>query len=1454
MKRYLTILIGCLTYILTLSAQGKFEPVPEIPQVPIKEECRFDANPGKTEIEHFIYYGEGVTSNVNECMIYVSHPVNIAFDFHSYSYYKQIGERAPHGVSSLNIRLDQVYSEDGKFLLSHSFQVRVDRETGALTNCQDTFVCLLPGKYLLSFHGINFNSPIFPFAGVTPTSTSYQGAASIASSVIINSHHMIDVTLSAHAVFPDFVQDEDETFQAESGRTETKHFEYFGEDVSCNINRCMVEVSSPVDLTLNFQNYSSFRDNQNVTVETTCFNVLLEQVYSKDNEPLSKDYIEVRFDSIEDLSKQTELFEFLMPGRYLLTVYGFNDELPFQPLLPFGEQDGQVSQEISTTKSTRRIVNPYYRIAVSLSAAAVNVEPSDGEFPMLPEPQPGISEILFPSNRNGVFTFVSTSGNSKTGITTIDYFDDFGRSEESVCVAATPDKKDLVAYQEYDQFGRESRKWLPAKSESGSGEYQPLAVCQASAQATNQDNEPFSYPVYEPTPLNRLSEQYGEGEQWHQNQKRVQLEYLFNGSGELACRLFKVQGDGMDMTITSSGQYAKGKLQVIKSQDEDDHVTFEFKDMQDRTVLSRKVLGDKDYADTYYIYDGIGRLRAIVPPALADKAATGNLSTDLVDKYAYLYSYDNRDRLTLKKLPGADWCHYTYDDNDRLTSSADGEQWSKKERTVYIYDALGRECIQGIVGKDYIGRANKCKYVGAKGRWLGYEPVGLFDQVSITHVNYYDTYSFADDFDLPNRMPLYGSEAPHTRGLLTGTADLRLGADDDPQYDYSLIRYDERNRVVHTEVTNHLGGYDIEDIQLNFLGSPEVRILEHHASGSSVHKETYRYSYDHMNRLLKQTHQLDEGSEVVLSDNQYDDLGRLIEDKRNGLKTIKTDYTYNVRGWLTSIGTPASGSSKFRAFSERLFYNESVEGSTPCWSGNISATEFQCSSSFADTYVYRYDNLSRLTQSLYNPNRQTQPDYSTSYEYDKMGNVTSLQRYGLKYEWGEYGLIDDLTYSYNGNQVVAVTDDATDPTYEGAFHFRDGADADVEYTYDKNGSLTKDLNKDILSIQYNLLHLPLNINFADGKRVAYTYSASGNKIRVCYKESDSSVMKTTDYCGNKIYEDNVLKQIQIDGGYITFGGSTPEYHLYMRDHLGNNRMVVGISKKSSTLDQNNHYYPYGGLLGRNTKGDVQRFKYNGKELDRMNGLDWYDYGARHYDAALGIWRCIDNKAESYPDVSPYVYALNNPVKNIDPDGNSVWTKAAKGAFKLGKIVAKEGFSSLKKGVTYADAFADIIDDYNTLTSSDASRWERVAAGLSLASEALPVSVNDLKDVGKAVGLVEKTAGRTSNAKKTYQTYTKYNPTTRETYVGRTSGTGTPLENVAKRDKNHHKNKEGFGPAKLDKSSDNPDAIRGQEQYRIDQFGGAKSQGGTSGNAINGVSPHNPKAQQYEEARKREFGE
>jgi len=80
-----------------------------------------------------------------------------------------------------------------------------------------------------------------------------------------------------------------------------------------------------------------------------------------------------------------------------------------------------------------------------------------------------------------------------------------------------------------------------------------------------------------------------------------------------------------------------------------------------------------------------------------------------------------------------------------------------------------------------------------------------------------------------------------------------------------------------------------------------------------------------------------------------------------------------------------------------------------------------------------------------------------------------------------------------------------------------------------------------------------------------------------------------------------------------------------------------------------------------------------------------------------------------------------------------------------------------------------------------------------------------------------------------------------------------LPRPTNRDATHHMNDKEFGPAVLDKSPDNAVAIRGREQQLIDANGGAKSSDGTSGNAINGISPKNKNRSTYIESANREFG-
>ena len=262
-----------------------------------------------------------------------------------------------------------------------------------------------------------------------------------------------------------------------------------------------------------------------------------------------------------------------------------------------------------------------------------------------------------------------------------------------------------------------------------------------------------------------------------------------------------------------------------------------------------------------------------------------------------------------------------------------------------------------------------------------------------------------------------------------------------------------------------------------------------------------------------------------------------------------------------------------------------------------------------------------------------------------MGNILGLKRYGQTSATG-YDVIDDLSLSYVGNRLKKVADRSGTSTFNNGFEFKDGIDLSTEYEYDENGNLTKDLNKNITAIQYNCLNLPSRVMFANGNSISYLYDAAGRKLRTVHVLEGDSV--TTDYCGNVVYENGVPQILLTEVGYVSL--TDGKYHYYLKDHQGNNRVVVD---EEGTVEEVNDYYAFGGLMSTSSRQSVQPYKYNGKELDRKGGLDWYDYGARYYDAALGRWHVVDPMAEEYYDLNPYNYCGNNNVNNIDINGDSI---------------------------------------------------------------------------------------------------------------------------------------------------------------------------------------------------------
>ena len=157
--------------------------------------------------------------------------------------------------------------------------------------------------------------------------------------------------------------------------------------------------------------------------------------------------------------------------------------------------------------------------------------------------------------------------------------------------------------------------------------------------------------------------------------------------------------------------------------------------------------------------------------------------------------------------------------------------------------------------------------------------------------------------------------------------------------------------------------------------------------------------------------------------------------------------------------------------------------------------------------------------------------------------------------------------------------------------------------------------------------------------------------------SETLALDSTDYVGAFLFHGNSFSKYLFDGGYVIYSGSTPSLHFYLHDHQGNNRAVAEfatLSHVNASLSQTTYYYPYGGVFGdKGSYPDSQPYKYNGKELDRMHGLDWYDYGARQYDPAIARFTSMDPLAEKYYHISPYAYCAGNPVNYVDPDGRVI---------------------------------------------------------------------------------------------------------------------------------------------------------------------------------------------------------
>ena len=991
----------------------------------------------------------------------------------------------------------------------------------------------------------------------------------------------------------------------------------------------------------------------------------------------------------EDYERQDSVILSIPPGEYLLEYDGFSDRIVEVPDIQAVDDDEEdESGAIAAGAPNSEALS--CRSSLSLSLECI----------------PLLSDSYVATSWNDVTVLTSRDGGEMSMMTTVTWLDDFGREESVHQVGFTPSHKTLVSLTEYDGHGRVSKRWLPALATPQrvilpglhtvtylDAHVRPEDIMPGSSEANLGDGAPYSEVIYDGSPLDRPLMEYGSGEAWRQAGRGILSEHMGNSAGDerLVCHRIEVQASKNDTSfvISSEGLYPDGSLKVVSVTDEDGKETLTFTDRHGREILSRQVMkegGECQYLDTYSVYDGLDHLLAVIPPALSDRLSVGqSLDPEETERYAYLYLYDSKERVCARKLPGIGWIRMEYDDADRLVFTQDGEQRRRGESTFMLYDIHGRECVTGVCGHDIptgnmISGFALAEYVGAGGALDGYACSGVtLVSPQVMSAFYYDSHAFVDDFatGLPDSLAMYGTHIPSLIGRRTGSCLHEVSEGISGKKVWGLVRYDGRGRVSHTEMSYPDGGWDTEDVEHDFLGSPVRRHLVHR-KGTETVREDLTYTYDDSERLLEVHHSLNGGTPILLARNTYDELGRLSGTERGSNDALSSTYSYNVRSWLTGI----DGS----LFKETLHYNElrsdRLGTDRRRFGGDVSSMEWRSGAGTGTrSYDFAYDGLGRLVSADYGEYGDHVVGYGTSYSYDNMGNLLSLSREGdmtssLK------GIVDNLSMTYDGNMLASVSDSAPAPSVTGSADFRDGASMAVEYTYDRNGNMTSDLNRRISSVSYNRQNRPARIKHSGGTET-FTYLPDGTKRERTALGKDWSLSRT-EYRGNLVCADDSLKYILFDGGLIAMDRAEPEYLFFLRDHLGSVRVVA---RPDGKVVQVNHYYPYGmafaggGMSGNAgahpveggvsvaggsleigggtggmelaRPGASQPYRFLGNELYTSNSLGLYDFSARMYDPTLGRFLSVDPMAEGYRHLSPYAYCAGNPAVYVDKDGQVI---------------------------------------------------------------------------------------------------------------------------------------------------------------------------------------------------------
>ena len=857
----------------------------------------------------------------------------------------------------------------------------------------------------------------------------------------------------------------------------------------------------------------------------------------------------------------------------------------------------------------------------------------------------------------------------------VDYYNGIGNLVESVGIGANGNN--IYNFKMYDSKGREELFYnaIPINSDFGFKNKEELKIA-----SKDFYNDEFAYTKKSYDDADRLTIEEIPGREWHNNNHNNTSKYEFN-SDEDRVKQYLVPID----IKKAESYYPAGTLTKKREIDADGREVIIFTDLADNIVLERR-----GKCDTYYVYNKLGQLTYVLSPKY-------QMTKDLAG-LAYQYEYDNYNNVIKKVLPGAQYTQYWYDKENKLSILQDANLRDKGLYRFYLYDSFKRIVIVGICTNCNLNIQNKKISVDNSSSGFmgtGYDfhnsSLSVVDP-TIEQVFYYDDYRFIENSNLKGFEELRPLHTKFSNNLLTGT----ISRASNGEYEYTVNSYDVKGNLIHS-AKKGLKGYitNIENTYTltNHIKNSNIKVGVKHGSELNI-RLSNTYS-EQNNLLLNRQIDLNYGSipNNIKLEYCYDEINRLKSIVRPD-KVGRITYDYDLHNWIKKIET--------NSFKEYLYYADGT--SRPCFNGNISSMRWENKNyQPIRAYNFYYDEQNRLKEARYGENGDFSEDknfYGEMQSYDANGNIVTLERKGLKCN-GKYGCLDNLTIGRSGNQTSVVLRLVTDFLDGKLVDFLNRGKRRDSYKYNSFGALISDYDRNITMIDYDDYMNPKRIQFANGNVIKYIYSARGIKLRTIYytalpnirvatgethKLLPSEILSTDsiDYLLNgtlllengridkylfpegyvKAYYNNIAerlrdelvpaketiivdKDLNADTHSLLDDIDSFEPYFYNQDHLGNNREVVN---KLGRIIQVTNYYPFGSSFCDSLSclnASLQPYKYNGKEFDRMHGLNTYDYGARQYSPDLPSWDRIDPLAEEYYSVSPYAYGGNNPVNRVD---------------------------------------------------------------------------------------------------------------------------------------------------------------------------------------------------------------